>query len=117
LGQQLALINRMAVEGGKQIQGFPYLNARRQSGRLELDAYPFPQGVAIPLWRQTQHPNSAAIRPAQPLNAFNGSCFAGAVWPDHAEDFTPVNVEGDAVYGAYPSVLFDQITYFDDAIV
>jgi hypothetical protein len=86
--QQRPPVGGRPVEGAVQVEGLGHPQLGRQLALLELRPEQLRQLCAIPQRVEPQHPQLAAVRLAQPLNAFDGGGLAGAVRAEDPEDLT-----------------------------
>jgi hypothetical protein len=60
--------------------------------------------------------NPAAVQVAQPLENFNGACFAGAIRPEQAKHFAFFHIEADAANCLDVAVTLDEVLHLNYGI-
>jgi hypothetical protein len=111
---QLLPVGRVPVERGVQLHRLADLQLLRQLALLQLRAEHLAQLVLVTSRVQPGDPDGAAVRRAQPLDAFDGRGLAGTVRAQDAEDLAFFDGEADSVDGRGVAVPFDEVVDLDD---
>ena len=95
---------------------WPYIppQAVVKRGRLELHAYQFLDPLWFPEGVDSENPDGAAVRLAQPFYHLHRGRLARAIRAQYSENLAFFNTECDTVHGRQGTVPFDKILDFNN---
>ena len=114
LGEKGVRVDSSRAQRGEQVKRLPDLHPIRQSRLLQLSADPAAKLARLFLRIEAQHAKTAAVWPAQPLQALHSGRLASSVWAQQPEDLTLRDLERHVLDRDQRAVVLPQTRNRDD---